>query len=291
MAYDPKAPRLRKAKYSSQDVRTKALEARDELMAQVEFLTDCIREDRHKLMAYREKYGDLQYRPLISPGSESIEPTYGLPTGVAIEPLASQLRASISSFLQSIRLIQSEILPEDNPEGATTQDETSDSSQKSASLRETFLKEASQDKTPIQPTEPDEDIDEVPTELVETAKPKPKSPSKPATAQAALAEPNSIPNKPKPWRDETPRAQAAVKQNETKSIPQTTPHTQLVDNHPERKTQDTSTGTKPQIGLSPALRMALGNGAPNRLDSIRDKYRSGTSKIVAKKTSDAGDES
>ena len=185
----------RKKKYTEQDVRNEALEVRDELLANIEFLKDIIREDRIKLQRYHERFGDLKYRPIVRE-DPSIGPQYGNPTEVNLEPLASSYRATINSLLQSVRLIQSEILPEDNPEGQTTAKSQKDDSvvdSKRSSLRDQFRAEA-QTRAAVEPDDSDE---ELPIQLVETPKPTTKLSNASTTKSKPTSEPVS-----KPWRSQ-----------------------------------------------------------------------------------------
>lgn len=136
---------MAKHNLSSQDVRNKLLQLRDSLVQNLEFIQECIDADYAKLKAYYEKYGDLQYRPVLSRNvNQSVN--HGEPTELVIEPLAGKYRATINSLLQSIRLIESEILPEDNPEGSTaaSNSKPEDLSNKRASLRDQFKAQGEQ---------------------------------------------------------------------------------------------------------------------------------------------------
>jgi hypothetical protein len=205
----------RKKKYSEQDVRNEALEVRDELLANVQFLKDVIREDRIKMERYHERFGDLQYRPIVRDVG-SIEPSYGNPTEVTLEPMASKFRATLNSLLQSIRLIQSEILPEPDPEGADSSrikptDESAVLSRKS--LREEFSSQAGTQGKALEPTLEEPDSEEVPTELVKKAKPLTKAPQRTTIESIPTPEPKS---NPKPWRAKTQSTLVVAKE-----LPQT----------------------------------------------------------------------
>src|SRR5579863_2016253 len=104
-------------KLSSQDVRDKIISLRDELILNLEFIQSAIKQDREKLQAYFAQHGDLRYRPVTARDVDGKPTQYGDPTEIFIEPLATQARTTVKSLLDSIRVIESEILPEDDPEG------------------------------------------------------------------------------------------------------------------------------------------------------------------------------
>jgi hypothetical protein len=231
-----KPVRVHKAKYTSQDVRQQALEARDELLANVEFLMEAIREDRYKLQRYKDRFGDLKYRPIVSQGKpeHSIEPVYGNPTEVTIEPLASVYRATINSLLQSIRLIQSEIIPDDDAEADTARAKSGQEHEltvkRRASLREEFSSAASTATVPEAQND-DEDA----TELVETPKTSSKRTTRTAIESATRTEPKAdpapiAPTSPspqaRPWRTKPPvlvPSNPSVDKEPTQSIPAAQP--------------------------------------------------------------------
>lgn len=250
--------KYRKAKYTSQDFRAKAIEARDELQANVDFLVEVIREDRYNLKRYKEKFGDLRYRPIVQQGSEdgSIEPKYGNPTELALEPLASKYRATIKSLLDSIKLINTEILPEDNPEGESTlpSEDTSEATTKRQSLREQF-KSMSENPSAFKPAEPeaseDEDLENLTSKvkqgLADADQGRVKS-TKEAKSQTS-------------WRQSTPKAKA-----------KTIPKQPTVAKEPsESKENNTKEDNTPK-GLSPALRARLAGGGLSRMDALKRKY-------------------
>lgn len=183
---------------SSQDVRNKVIRLRDSLINNLEFLQAAIDDDLEFLKLYRGKYGDLNYRPIIARDVDG-RPTYGERTEILLEPIASKYRATIKSLLDSIRLIESEILPEDNPEGETTTADSTSSSASSAPApgeRRASLRKAFQTQAPTpEPQLP-------PTELVENDPMPPESPISPVTESKPTPEPKTIPStwKPKPQR-------------------------------------------------------------------------------------------
>lgn len=185
-------------KYTDQDIRAEVIKVRDELIANLKFLMECIEEDRHTMEGYRSRFKDIRYRPILSTDATGYI-TYGLPTDLVIEPLASKMRASINSLLQSIRLIQSEILPEDNPEGASQPIEGEAAvSTKRASFRDSFAKDAQHSKLPPQPIEDaleEAEAEIPPTKLVEKRKTSTILPIKPVAKPEQVTEPVS-----KPWR-------------------------------------------------------------------------------------------
>src|SRR5579863_9448371 len=108
---------MTKVNLSSQDVRAKVLSLRNELILNLEFIENAIRRNRLFLEKYFEEHGDLNYRPVNNRDNDGTVIKYGHPTEVVLEPLASSMRTTVKSLLDSIRLIEVEILPEDNPEG------------------------------------------------------------------------------------------------------------------------------------------------------------------------------
>jgi len=253
--------KYRKAKYTSQDVRTKALEARDELLANVDFLMEVIRKDRYNLKRYEERFGDLRYRPIVSKGSEdgSIEPTYGSPTELVLEPLASKYRATIKSLLDSIKLISTEILPEDNPEGETsepTSESKEEATTKRQSLRDQF-KSMSENPSAFKAPEPeateDEDLEDFTNQVKQGLADADQGRTKPTKEVKATVA--------KSWRDTTPKAQPIK------------PKAKSVVSEPEKKSQE----NKPKDiegpkGLSPMMRARLAGGGLSRMDALKKKY-------------------
>lgn len=74
-----------------------------ELRKQLSFLEESIREDRLKLVSYKEEFGDLYYRPKTGPNER------GLPTEAVLRPLVSEYRATIKSLLDSLTLIENKL--------------------------------------------------------------------------------------------------------------------------------------------------------------------------------------
>lgn len=267
-------PRIRRPRYTDQDVRAKTLELRDALVANLDFIEECITEDLDRLRTYKERFGDLRYRTIVSEGSKDSETVYGSPTHINLEPLASQLRATINSLLQSVNLIQDKIAGVDDPEGSTSLPSTrlaqsSDRVSSRDALRAAFLAQAEQSSLPVQPM--DEDPYQDDTKLVETAKAKPRTLISPTPDNKPQAQPKVIPHETnrKPWRETTARAVAKAKpiEPDTNELQSNTPVEE--NQKSESKPLDPSS-----VGLSPLLRQRLqmqGNG----LAGIRDKYRSG----------------
>ena len=82
------------------DENRNALEALGmELRKQLAFIQESITEDRERLEAYKEKYGDLNYRPKEGDG-------FGEPTELVLKPLVNEYRATIKSLLDSLTLIE-----------------------------------------------------------------------------------------------------------------------------------------------------------------------------------------
>lgn len=260
--------KYRKAKYTSQDVRTKALEARDELLANVDFLMEVIRKDRYNLKRYEERFGDLRYRPIVSKGSEdgSIEPTYGSPTELVLEPLASKYRATIKSLLDSIKLISTEILPEDNPEGETSEpsaESKDEATTKRQSLREQFQSMSKNPSafTPAEPeaSEDDEDLEDftnkVKQGLADADNQRTKS-TKQVKAEVSRTS----------WKDSTPKAS-------TKTIPKAP----SVAKEPSESKENSIKEDIGPKGLSPLMRAKLMGGGLSRMDQLKAKYSKGES--------------
>ena len=229
---------------SSQDVRTRVLSLRDELIRNLEFIQSCIEQDREEMQKYFRQFKDLRYRPVLARDVDGNPTEYGSPTEIVREPLAVQFRTTVKSLLDSIRVIESEILPEDNPEGRDTGGERSDAALKRrAALREGFQAPQS---TPDAPKPVDVEVQRAP---------KPVEPG---------AEPVKAPV-PKPWRETQPKALPEA----PKPIAEATPIEPVAPKPP----------IAAPIGLSPALRAQLsgstaGAGGSRTLDAMRDKYAS-----------------
>lgn len=250
--------RIHKPKFTDQDVRSEAIELRDELLANLRFIKACILKDRIRLEAYEQKFGDLRYRTILKEATDSSPAEYGAPTQVVLEPLASQYRATINSLLQSIRLIQSEILSPEDPEGATTLP-TEAANLKRASLRASFLADATEIKPAIQP---DDSLE--PTELVESSKPLPKTHIKPTNQLKTPTQPKVISQAPKPWRETTPKSIKPTNESTNNETISTTIQIQPVDEPAPIATQ-----SRP-IGLSPALRARMQSSGS--LAGLKAKY-------------------
>ena len=74
-----------------------------ELRKQLSFIEQSIKEDREKLILYKEEFGDLYYRPKTGPTER------GNPTEVILKPLVSEYRATIKSLLDSLTLIETKL--------------------------------------------------------------------------------------------------------------------------------------------------------------------------------------
>lgn len=223
---------------SSQDVRARVLSLRDELLRNLAFIESCIAKDRIEMEKYFRQFGDLRYRPIVSRDGDGNPQEYGSPTEIVREPLAVQFRTTVKSLLDSIRVIESEILPEDNPEGTQARDSSEATTRRRAALREGFK---APEATPDAPKPVDTIVDRTP---------------KPPPIEA----PMQPPPKPKPWRDTQPKALEAS--------------TPPIEAPPvvEAPIEKPKPGPG-AIGLSPALRASLaGRGAPSSMSSIRDKY-------------------
>jgi predicted transcriptional regulator len=249
--------RIHKAKYTSQDFRAKVIEARDELQANVDFLVDIIRKDRYRLKHYEEQHGDLRYRPIVQQGNAdgSIETKYGNPTELVLEPLASKYRATIKSLLDSIKLINTELLPEDNPEGEVSQtssDSSDEATSKRQSLRDQF-RSMSENPQAFKPAEPEasEDQEDFTNKVKQGLIDADQGRTKPTKEAKAITQ---------SWRDTTPKATAKPKQSTVVKEPS--------ENIEQKKAIDTE-GPK---GLSPMMRARLAGGGLSRMDALKKKY-------------------
>lgn len=280
------------AKLSSQDVRDKIISLRDELILNLEFIQSAIRQDREKLMAYFEQHGDLRYRPVITKDVDGLPTKYGDPTEIFIEPLATQARTTVKSLLDSIRVIESEILPEDDPEGRQAGQGSGEAGLRSrAALRESFLKDtggthlpAPIDDGPVIRT-PKEKIEERQALMAKVAATvtvedlevgsgaKEKSPAVVSASPEAPA--------PRPWR-ETKAGAAESKPAPTMDKSDLEPDERKWPRRNEAEKSDDTPAPKPAkkppgaIGLSPALRAQIGAGmagGSSRMDAIRGKYK------------------
>lgn len=74
-------------------------ELRNELVANLNFFKELIEKDRKDLQNYVKRFGDLRYRPKMGD-------TWGEPTELVLTPLASRLRTTIKSLLDSIVAIE-----------------------------------------------------------------------------------------------------------------------------------------------------------------------------------------
>ena len=271
----PKANRYHKAKYTTQDVRQKAIEARDELLANVDFLMEVIREDRYNLKRYKEQFGDLRYRPIITPADPEnaigAKPAvYGNPTELVLEPIASKYRATVKSLLDSINLINSQILPEDNPEGEST-NHTEAGTQRQ-SIRDEF-KAMSKNSEAFQPESPQAsqsqlDADEDFTESARQG----LSDAKATRTQTTIESKATLAKSPKPtsqskpsWRDTQPQKPTP------RLVPRQKPD---VEEEPEKKKslEETISDAQPK-GLSPMMRARLagmGKSGASRASRMQD---------------------
>lgn len=252
---------------SSQDVRTHILALRDELIDNLEFIRTAIRADRQLMEAYFKEHGDLKYRPITGRNTDGTPNGWGTPTEINVEPLAASMRTTVKSLIDSIRVIEGEILPEDNPEGASTLGTGSED--KRAALRAEFRAQAGSTETHSQalpePTESQEPIVRTPKE--DRALPAVKA-EKPGPKDASAPKPNTV----RPWRETTPRAFPTHKPAPVSSPnveePKPTPKPPI-SNAPINHASNNGA----PIGLSPKLRASLGGSvAESRMDAMRAKY-------------------
>ena len=225
---------------SSQDVRAHVLSLRDELIRNLKFIQSCIEQDRLEMEKYFRQFRDLRYRPVVARDVDGNPTEYGSPTEVVREPLAVQFRTTVKSLLDSIRVIESEILPEDNPEGRDAGVNPSESAaRRRAALRADFQAPQS---TPDAPKPVDVEVSRTPKPIAES---KPIVNDQPA---------------PRPWRETVPKS---VSPEPVPAKPETPPVVA-----PPKAPQPGA------IGLSPALRAQLAGSAPGRsMDAMRDKYK------------------
>lgn len=233
---------MAKHNLSSQDVRNKLLDLRDSLVQNLEFIQECIDADYRKLKAYYERFGDLQYRAPLSYNVDGKVTGYGTPTEIVIEPLAGKYRATINSLLQSIRLIESEILPEDNPEGSTASSNTNPEqlTQKRTSLRNQFKAQAATGEQPNSETSVEEDRSE-----------NIQAPMNP------IIEPKADVPKPKPWREKKQQVfvpKPTIPEPEGGSIPKPLSNPAPMDKESEE------------------LRAGLNSLKGSSMSRLRDKY-------------------
>lgn len=236
---------MAKHNLSSQDVRSKILQLRDSLVLNLEFLQECIDRDYVFLREYFKRFGDLNYRPIIGRDIDGV-PNYGERTEVMLEPVASKYRATIKSLLDSIRLIEAEILPEDNPEGASSvpsNENPEDVNKRRHSLREQFtVGKASAGKAPESIEEDEEErsdenaIQQLPSNI--------ESPKTPISQE-----------KPKPWRTKPVAFQPK----------------QDVAKEPEAEKPKEKEEPKKAVGLSPLMRAKI-MGTQSRLSELQKKY-------------------
>jgi hypothetical protein len=259
-------------KLSSQDVRAKIISLRDELVLNLEFIESAIRQDRVKLQAYFEEHGDLRYRPVTSKDVDGKPRTYGEPTEIFIEPLATQARTTVKSLLDSIRVIESEILPDDDPEGRQAGSGGGEEAMKArAALRRSFVETAGEVRGVEEP------VDTGPVERTPKAEPvekpvieeKVKTPSRPSPMREAAEKisaalgpgpERAVKAAPRPWRETKAGADVAPAEAEPKS--------NVVEAPTGKPKMDPA-----KVGLSPALRASIsGSVAGSRMDEMRKKY-------------------
>ena len=271
------------AKLSSQDVRDKIISLRDELILNLEFIQSAIRQDREKLMAYFEQHGDLRYRPVITKDVDGLPTKYGDPTEIFIEPLATQARTTVKSLLDSIRVIESEILPEDDPEGRQAGAGSGEAGMRSrAALRESFLKDTGGTHLPA-PID-DGPVARTPKEILPERAPRVAKESLAGEKLPAVVSAPPEESAPRPWRETKAGAPESVPKRDAPTMDKSDlapderkwPRRAAEEEHPPK---DPPKPKKPPgaIGLSPALRASLagvgtGAGSSSRMDSIRGKY-------------------
>lgn len=222
---------------STQDVRTDVLALRDELIDNLNMIREAIAEDRRVMADYFKKFRDFRYRPITARDVNGNPTAWGQPTEVIIQPLATQLRTTVKSLIDSIRVIEGEILPEDDPEGKASGGTVTGADR--AALRAQFKAEPKTATLP-QPTD---------TETI-TRTPKEESNVRDDVKG------------PKPWRETKPG---------TTTAPRSEAH------HVEKPKESEAIAPRPKqgpIGLSPALRATLqGSINTERLEAMKNKYK------------------
>lgn len=226
---------------SSQDVRARVLSLRDELIRNLEFIETCIAQDRVEMEKYFRQFRDLRYRPVVARDTDGNPTEYGSPTEVVREPLAVQFRTTVKSLLDSIRVIESEILPEDNPEGSSARDTSESAKARREAMRDGFKASAGSG--------------------VESA-PKPVDVEVARTPKPIDTPPPIATPKPKPWRETQPKAPSESPPPQPIETPAPAPAPEA----PKAKADPQA------VGLSPALRATIAGGARSSMTSIRDKY-------------------
>ncbi|PWU21889.1 MAG: hypothetical protein C5B49_01940 [Bdellovibrio sp.] len=141
---------------SETEMRERVKELKDEIIRSLEFVTRVLEKDREKLDDYFRRFGDLNYRPILSKGVDG-EPIYGDSTFAVMEPLASKWRTTVKSLLESVMAME-EVLTA----ARASEDEESAPSrgEKKNSLREMFS--AVKPAAPEVPEEEQSDSDEAP---------------------------------------------------------------------------------------------------------------------------------
>lgn len=247
---------------SDQDLRRDILELRDELSDNLQMVRRVIREDRLKMTAYFEKWGDWRYRPITKTDLVTGEPMeWGNPTEIVIEPLVTHLRTTIKTVIDSIRAIETEILPEDNPEGRDVTKSDSETLRARQEMRQAFREKSHVETGVVSGPAP---IEDAPVERM------PKPP-KEDPAIAAIIKATAKPEPQADWRSTTPKALPAKSAAIIVEKP-----TQ------EQKPQASQNKTPGAIGLSPEMRAKLGMSpqmpgpplerAESRMDALRAKY-------------------
>lgn len=233
---------------SSQDVRAEVLALRDELIDSLTMIREAIAEDRATMRAYFKRFRDFKYRPVTARDVNGLPTAWGQPTEVIIEPLSTQLRTTVKSLIDSIRVIESEILPDDDPEGRSAGGSGQSTLEARARMRADFK---TQSGTPdVKAPEPKDDMP-----VTRTPKEEVQERDKPSVVEAPKA---------KPWRETRPGKSGS--DTSIEPTPKSEP--------PKESTPVQPIATPKPIGLSPALRASLaGNIQSEKLNAMKAKYR------------------
>lgn len=251
---------MSKVSYTTQDIRNEVIAIRDELVANLKFILECIHTDRMELEAYRKRFGDTRYRPVLNREPDG-HINYGNPTELVIEPLASKYRATVNSILQSLRLITNEILPEDNPEGEVSKQNNKDVDEASLSRKSRLREQFSAGTNPASQSPNPTDQDDSDAELVESENIGSIKSTRTTIQQDKPSEPKTM-----PWRTKAP-----------KFVPNknvvSTQHEEKPIQAPQKKELTTAQPLDAEGERMRAELNALRGGGVSRMASIRDKYR------------------
>lgn len=262
---------MKKHDLSSQDVRAKILQLRDSLILNLEFLQQAIDEDLQFLKRYKERFGDLNYRPVIGRDIDQ-NPNYGERTELMIEPVASKYRATIKSLLDSVRLIEAEILPEDNPEGssAASNNDAEALQSKRASLRAEFSAASGTSGKAVEPdnsTYEEDEEDNAQQAVPVQEQPKAKTPiskSVPERAQSTTPQTTEPKTQARPWRTK-PQAVIVPKEKTVEPEPK-------IESKPTEQKSLTKEGPLSERGEQLRAQLMSLKGGGSKMAALVGKY-------------------